>query len=159
MRRKAQIQHVFIYILTIVVVGLILLMGYKVIGNTIKQGCEVEHIKFTSQILTLIEKYDAYGSYHTEQLAVPCDYEEICFVDATILGSNTFNSNNALINNSVTAGVHKNIFLVGKTTEPLGFNQKIVLINKNEPLCFKVISKQFRIAFRGDGENTQIEEY
>ena len=157
--KKAQIQQVFIYILTIVIVGLILLMGYKIIGNTINQGCEVEHVKFTSQILGYIEKYDNYGSYHTEQIAVPCDYEELCFVDTNALGDPNFNSNNVIISDSVQSGTQKNIFLVGETTEPIGFVEKIRLGNQNEALCFKVTAGEFLVAFEGTGNSTIIKTY
>jgi len=160
MNNKAQVQHVFIYILTIVVVGLIFLMGYKVIGNIIEQGCEAEHIKFTSDILRFVEQYDSYESYHTEQMSVPCEYEQLCFVDSSaIYDSVTITSEHALIKNSVEDGIKKNIFLIGESVEPLGFNEKVSLDNETKDMCFNATAGYFNIAFRGDGESTLIETY
>ena len=54
---KGQVQHVFIYILTIIVVGLILLLGYKSIGGLMGQGCDVERATFASDLESKIESF------------------------------------------------------------------------------------------------------
>ena len=153
--KNGQVQHIFIYILTIVIVGLILLMGYKVIGNTINQGCEVEHATFTSQILGLIEKYDTFGSFHVEDIAAPCDFEKICFVDKTSFGTN-IDSGYAIMDNSVKDGIEKNIFLIGETTEPVGYVEKLEVADPYY-VCINSTAGQFKVGFRGTGKTTQIE--
>ncbi|MFH1506304.1 MAG: hypothetical protein ABIE94_04955 [archaeon] len=156
--KKGQMQHVFIYILTIVIVGLILLMGYRIIGNTIKQGCEVEHIQFTSDILSFADKHDTFGSYHKELIPVPCEFDQICFVDSQFVkdGRNS-TSGNIIIDDSVTDKVYKNIFLVGKTTLPVGYVGKIQV--STGYICVDATADKFKVAFRGTGKATQIETY
>jgi|TARA_Y100000310_G_scaffold276363_1_gene293440 hypothetical protein len=152
---RGQIQQVFIYLLTIIVVGLILLIGYKSIGGIMKKGCEVEKATFKVDIESFISKYNSYGSVHTESLKAPCSYAQICFVDKDILDNNNFNSSNPIIESSVRAGIEENIFLVKKeVTDAVGFMEEINV--DEEIVCINNTGGKFKIRFEGLGKETGI---
>lgn len=79
--RKAQvISQVFIYILTVVVFGIILLYGYNAIRNMSAKADQVLLIQLKKEIKNAIEKTD-YGSVTKQELSIPSRFNEICFVD------------------------------------------------------------------------------
>jgi hypothetical protein len=159
MNNKAQIQQVFTYILTIILVGFVLLMGYRAIIGLIDKGCEVEKASFKTNIESMISKFNNYGSLNREGLNGPCDFSQVCFIDTQIIRSNTaININNPLIFQSTGAGVEKNIFLVKHgLTEPVGFVEQLKVDNSQEYICINNTNGKFEITFRGDGKNTYIE--
>jgi hypothetical protein len=156
---KAQIQQVFVYIITIVVVGLILLVGYKSIGTLLDKGCDVEMNTFKSTLETAIEKYTSYGSFHRESLNVPCSFRSVCLIDSRELTDPTpppFSyPDNTIIQESIRDGIQQNIFLVKKeVTEPIGYKEEIYV--EDEIICIDNTNGKFHIAFEGMGRTTKI---
>lgn len=156
MKRKGQIQQVFIYLMTMIVVGLIILIGYKAIGGLINKGCDVEVSTFQKNLELYIVKHSSYGSVHKETLNVPCAYSQICFVDSDVIG-NTFNyHDNVIIEDSVETGIEQNIFLISdKVTEPFGFMNEIA-IETGSIVCIDNINGKFYMRFKGLGRRTVI---
>lgn len=150
-------QQVFIYILTIVVVGLILLLGYKAIGGLIAKGCDVEQTTFKSSLENYISKYSSFGSLHKETIKVPCDYREICFVDAEKIGASFTYLDNIIIESSVEAGIEQNIFLEKKgVTDPIGFMKEVEIEDASGIVCIENRNGNFYITFEGLGRSTKI---
>ncbi|MBU0665813.1 MAG: hypothetical protein ABIC91_01350 [Nanoarchaeota archaeon] len=156
--KKAQIQQTFIYILTIILVGIILLIGYKSIGSIMSKGCDVEKTTFKSDIKALVERYNSYGSLNREEMNAPCDYSKVCFVDANEVGVGTFTTTNKIIKDSVNAGIEQNIFLIKEgspsITEPIGFSEAIKVDSKI--ICINETNNKFKIQFEGTGKYTKI---
>jgi hypothetical protein len=86
--KKAQIQsQIFVYILTMLVVGLILLYGYNAIKGFKQKQEDVTMIEVENQLKTLITSASSkYGSIEKAELNLPSAYEKICFADNTKLG-------------------------------------------------------------------------
>lgn len=148
-------QQVFIYIMTIVVIGIILLLGYKAIGGLIAKGCDVEQTTFKSSLENYISKYSSFGSLHKETISVPCDYRQICFVDVAEIGNTGFSSTNIIIQSSVRAGIEQNIFLEKKdVTEPIGFMTEVEIESGSK--CIENRNGKFYITFEGLGRSTKI---
>ncbi|MBU1201826.1 MAG: hypothetical protein KJ583_02505 [Nanoarchaeota archaeon] len=154
--RKGQIHQVFIYILTIIVVGLILLIGYKSFGGIMKKGCDVEKATFKSTLESYISKYSSYGSFHMEPLKAPCAYQQICFVSSEKIGDSGFDSSNEIIKSSVKESIKNNIFIVKDVTDAIGFNEKIVVDNTGGIVCINNTNGYFRVNFEGLGRNVSI---
>lgn len=159
MKRKGQMQQVFIYLMTMIIVGLIILIGYKAIGGLINKGCDVEVNTFQKTLESYIVKHSSYGSMHKETLNVPCSYRQICFVDTDdIINSNyKDNSDNLIIESSVKSGIEQNIFLVSdKVTVPFGFMEKIIVGTEDIAYCINNTNGKFYMRFEGLGRRTNI---
>lgn len=162
--RKGQIQQVFIYIMTIIVVGLILLVGYKSIGGLMKKGCDVEMSTFKSTIESYVSKYTSYGDLHTEYIKVPCSFSEICFIDTKAvtdgkdLSSSMDSTKYGIIIDSVNNEIQENIFLVKKeVTEPAGYMKEIMVDNGTfKYICMENVNGKFYIKFQGLGRQVNI---
>jgi hypothetical protein len=149
---KGQIQQVFIYILTIIVVGLILLVGYKAIINIMEKSCDVETTKFASSLEESIGRYTDSGSFHTVDLKAPCETLEVCFVDPD---TTSINSGYAIIDDSVNAGIKQNIFLIKPgLIEPFGYFPSIDV--QSNILCVENTNGFIRMSFEGLGQKTRV---
>ncbi len=155
---KAQISQLFIYIFIIVIVGAILLIGYKSINNFISKGCDVEKINFKEQTESLINKYNDYGSYHEERISAPCRFSRVCFVNTdTIKNKISLEIDDLTIKTSVENGVEKNIFLIGEYTSAVGYVDLIEVDNGGTGIiCFNSQGGNFHIGFEGLGKSTKI---
>ncbi len=168
--KKAQLQQVFIYIITIIIVGLIFVVGYKAIGGIMEKGCDVEVTNFKSNLKSYITKYNTYGSVQNENMKSPCDYSHICFVDTgriqdsdpnnkvyapEIVGNN---QSKIIIGGSANAGIEENVFLIkSQVTDPFGFYDEIEVAPPDYVVCFNSTRNGFfNITFEGTGRTTLI---
>lgn len=182
MKRKAQISQVFTYLVIILVVGFIVVFGYKGVMSILKANCEHQSISFKQSLLGFINEYSDKGSVHEELMNAPCKVREVCFADTiyydvsydpppplvssdiiTIIAS----IDDEVIYSSVETGRRNsttyNIFVRTKFTEPLGFSNKVALNPEGSPplpppyKCFNVRNGKFKFLFTGLGRKTQIE--
>lgn len=160
MNKKAQIAgQIFVYILAALVIGVMVLIGYAAIGKILPKTCQVESISFKSDIESLVERYNTYGSVNKESLTAPCDYEYICFADSREIGKEEFSCDNKIIENSVKDGSTDNIFVsTQKKTIPIGHSDLIQLDDPSSCTCIQQKSKNFFITFKGQGASTIISE-
>lgn len=169
--KKSQISQVFTYIASTLVIGLIVIIGYKAIDMMMGKQCEAQRAIFERDMLNFIDEYSDYGSVHEEIIKVPCGTKEICFADAIHFGYycngsyysdptiGWFTNDPVII--SAVEDCKANIFLKREFTET--FNNPIKLSDKirlnGEPFqCFKVTNSQFKLVFSGLGSKTMIEQ-
>jgi len=95
--KKGQIlSQPFIYIFAIIVIGLILLFGFRYIGKILKTGCEIESLDLVNDIqaeanqlraLSFGSSYKCSFSYSGTgdrcNFIIPSNVEGLCFVDLT----------------------------------------------------------------------------
>jgi len=179
--RKAQFQHVFTFIMLIMLAGVILLLGYRFISGLLGQSCQVETLKFSNTLKDDLRSYAAYGSYHEPSLPAPCDTEAVCFISADKFatardgkykdqGLSRYTTNNARYegNGVILAELNhpsqpkpKNVFLLsdnGKQTEPLPlFSEKIRVAGK-QVLCVPARGGRFHIGFEGRGRTVVLSD-
>jgi len=170
MVRKGQIAgQVFIYIMALIVIGVIIIIGYKAIGTFSSKTCTAEKVNFNSNIISLIEKYNSYGSVNIKSVNAPCDYDTICFVDSKHI---SFDNNgadfgfecaeNPIIKNSAMNGARQNIFAVSNDrTIAIGYSDLISLADATETAgilctCINQTAGNFKIKFSGKGSSTEI---
>ncbi|KYK25056.1 hypothetical protein AYK26_02575 [Euryarchaeota archaeon SM23-78] len=160
LKRKAQMSHVFTYLVIILVVGVVALMGYKAVLWLIETQCKQQRIGFEQSLLGFIDEYSDYGFSEEETLKAPCDVREACFVDSK------YYEEGAAVPGGITDKVIKshvldktdNIFIITEFTEPMGFSDKIALKQEDQPYkCFKPRVGEFKFLFKGLGRKTQIE--
>lgn len=85
-RKKAQISgQVFIYILALIIFSGVLLYGYKAVKMFGEQSEELIITQMTNEIRTQVGKIESQYEYVEKlQLAVPENYEKVCFIDTRI---------------------------------------------------------------------------
>ncbi|MBT3408896.1 hypothetical protein HN415_09535 [Candidatus Woesearchaeota archaeon] len=86
MNNKAQAQsQMFIYILSIIIIGLLLFFGIKWIGELIKTGDKIDSTKLTVELENAFNTMrPQYGSAESYNFYIPRGIEKVCFVDSTI---------------------------------------------------------------------------
>lgn len=166
--KKSQVSQVFTYIATILVIGLLVIVGYKAIDMMLGKQCEAQRAIFEKDLLNFIEEYSDYRSVHEEIIDVPCNTKEICFADTSHFapycdGSYSdpqieYYTNDQVIISAV-ADCKANIFLKRDFTEtlnnPTKFSDKVRL--DGEPFqCFPVKSQKLELLFTGAGRKTII---
>jgi len=170
--KKSQISQVFTYIASTLVIGLLVIVGYKAIDMMMGKQCEARRAIFEKDLLNFIDEYSDYGSVHEETIQVPCNTKELCFADASHFAdycsggypspeiANYPDADDPVIISAVM-DCKANIFLKREFTEtfnnPAKFSDKISL--NGEPFqCFNVTNSQFKLVFSGLGSKTLIEQ-
>jgi len=148
--KKAQTQQVFIYIMVILVVGAILLLGYKSINDIMNKSCAVDEATFKNDFNQLLERNSGYGDIYRTPLGVPCDVDAICFVNKTVTNPET-TITNPLILQSYQAGAKDNVFVVkGTTIKPLLTKDNLEV--KDQFFCVNNTAGKFSIVLEGIGK-------
>jgi len=159
---KGQIQHAFLFILFILVVGFMAVIGYGAIKDIFSGSCDLDRVTFSDKISNMFERYDDYGSLHKEQIKLPCGALKICFVDSSVYGGGWTNlpvlPDRDLQKIIRTAESEKfNIFIQGELPEPIGYSNKI-RVDSAEFVCFSSQSGVINLVFKGEGQGTLVEE-
>jgi len=176
---RAQIQQIFIYIMTIVVIGFILLLGVKYFYKIRETSCDAQKIRFAQDLTNLLDENSVGGRSSKEQIRRPCDFEVICFVDTnSIINKNPltdfsdqgsfdlssyqqYDSAKTIIANSVSEGIENNVFLIKPNrVEPITFHDMLILEDPSDPayvipdfsLCIPARSGYFNFTLIGKGK-------
>jgi len=163
------ISQVFIYMLLLVMIGLILVFGYKAI-NAIQGGASVvDELQFRTIISSDIEKFSTeYGSVEKKRVPVPTAYNAVCFVSTeAILNRQTdFDSGYSLLEDSVADGSKENLFLFGKDTRDVKkyyVGNISVKSTPGEPSgwghCFHADKGEIKISYKGKGSYAELSEW
>jgi hypothetical protein len=146
------------------IAGVIILVGAKAIGGTVKGKCTTDLVRFQNDITQSIKQDNHYGSVTGESFRTPCKYTTVCLVDVgSIKDKKTISdfpdkiSSEArfLIKNSVEAGTEQNIFLVSDDEiKPAGFAQNLVL--EGDLLCIPAKAGEFSMTMFGQGRSTLV---
>jgi hypothetical protein len=154
--RKAQVKQVFIYIITILIIGLLILFGYRAINSMIQKSCQVEMIQFKGDVESMINDNNAFGSVTNFDLVAPCDYTEICLVNANNIGDDEFTMPHSLITESVKSNISVNVFLIKKDVimpvQPLLER----LETEEDYVCRNATNKKFKFLLNGQGRTTLV---
>lgn len=153
--RKSQIMgQIFIFILAALIIGVIILIGYSAISSTINKSCEVEQLTFKTKIESLIERSSSFGSLSKQSVIAPCEYEKVCFIDATRIGTDLVNCSNTIIKKSASTSDMKNIFVsTSKKTVPLGYSGLLRVDDPAGCTCISRRNKNFYLVLEGVGSD------
>lgn len=186
MNKKTQIVvgQIFGYLVTIFVIALILVFGYRSIANLREKGKETDYLQFKKEIETAVKLNKAFGDSSNEVLTAG-DYTKVCFVSYysqdTCIGSDScFASGVAnsisgtkypIIKNSVQSQVKKNVFLIKENAEESFFVDGIKVKKGLDPSppppkdpddnfgCIDIIGGKIKVGFKGEGDKTVISTF
>ncbi len=149
---RGQVQQVFIYILVIIVVGLIMLMGYRAISDFTSQGENIKLVNLQTDLENFAERYTSYGVIKNEELTVPSGVSEICFLNNSMTGD----VDNLIIKQYASSDIEPiNVFLIGEETTPF-LKLDLVYPSNNELECITAQSGKFHIKFEGKGSKVLV---
>jgi hypothetical protein len=167
MKKAQMISQVFIYILTIVVFGVILLYGYKSIQGMTNKADMVLLIQLKKEIKNAVEKTD-YGSVTKQELSLPAKFNEICFVDldfynnaaATDICNPVEEDYRPLVCDSWDDNVQANLFLVKDAmTVDSDYVGNIKIGNTDKYVCIKSVQGKAALRLEGKGRYVELSEW
>lgn len=81
--KKAEVaSQIFVYIIALVVVGMVIVFGYKAIKNFASRSDEVALIKFKTEVETTFKQVSSsFNTIKAVDFDVPSGYEEMCIVN------------------------------------------------------------------------------
>lgn len=177
--RKAQLgSEIFVYILAILVIGLIVVFGYKKVVELREKGSDIEVLHFKKQLESLVKISMSSGNIFVEEMLLPKGFSKICFIDLTKsadgkLNAPTNKDYSPIIYDSWNAKNQKNVFLVqGPKIESFYIDEKKLLIgiarttapikcsgNADSYICCDVNELgKIKLRFTGNGKSISISE-
>lgn len=159
MRRAQLYSQIFIYILTIVVVGFILVYGYRTITGIRDKANQVMLLQFEKDARSIIQSITSdFGSVVRKELNVDEKTTLVCFIDNYENFDRTNPKSdgaiNPIIKESIRSNSELNVFLmdhgvrrsfsIGKTSVD------------NDVLCIKPQNSQIILRLEGAGDHAKI---
>lgn len=179
--KKGQFQHVFTFIMLILIAGVVLVLGYRFISQLLGQSCEVEMLNLQKSLGEDLSRYASYGSYHEPAYPVPCGARALCFIDADKFGqeqngiyagtesfSESYPAINAEITSPSTPPASVFVLLEDKSLKPLQLFSKKIDIPGQLPedaadgsvggavICIPTTGGRFRVGMEGKGRRVVI---
>jgi len=165
---KAQTQQVFVYILTIVIIGLIFIFGFRAVNYFLNKGDQVSYINFITDMEDKVKIMGPkYGSIDRKEFFVGGDFTEVCFTtgkdgytaDTLIYGSpSPLTKTHPIMDNIVQhSDIRENMFLFAGQSPEKEYIGKIHL--PRNPSCFVINNGKLRLQFEGLGNRTLITEW
>ena len=165
MNRGQITGQVFIYILTAVIVGLILLFGIKAVLKILKTGEEVELVEFKINFEKRLEKDMQHGVVDDKPVEIRGGFKEVCFVQLKDdLGGYTtpplaLRNSYPLIWNSWNDKVDENIFFVKEEMKDSMYVKNLKVRDPNNYVCLSVTSGIVsNVRFIGQGNGVLVEQ-
>ncbi len=164
LNKKAQLNQVFTIIATLLIAGVIILVGAKAIGGTMKSKCTTDFVSFQKDISQAIKDNNHYGSVTGEKFRAPCKYTTLCLVNTEAISEkksldsfpqDLSSEARFLIKNSVESGTEQNIFLISSDeVKPAGFAPELRL--EGDLICITSKAGDFSMTMYGQGRTTKI---
>lgn len=159
--KKGQTQQVFIYIMVILIVGAILLFGYKSIRKIMNQSDDVDLATFQADLKDTLEKNSGYGDRYNKPIDAPNGYDALCFINSSLDGvdlsaEGPLNSFNQIMYEEALTQTGNNVFLIkGKETKVL-YSLDFIVVEGNSTAkgfwCTSVTGGNFYMALEGIGK-------
>ncbi len=158
--KKAFAYEIFIYVLSVLIVGLVLYYGYNAVKGFGDKQKQLQYITFKTGFENIISTIAPdYGTVRAKPIQVPSMFTELCIVDPNSIKNKDApdsldmqKNKYPLIYDSVTSGVLKNIFPM-PNGEPF-YVEKIQLEKGFE--CFPVVQGQINARLEGLGDRAKI---
>ncbi len=155
---KAGVKQIFVFLMVIILIGLVFLFGLKSISGLKKDACSADLALSIKQLNEMVDRYNTFGSVHTEKLNPPCGYTEICFVDADIDRSrlNIDSINNNMLKSVLRDDLNHNVFFVKQNeVKPVSLLSKIKV--DSGFVCKQLSGNSIVVKFVGTGRKTRVE--
>jgi|TARA_B100001964_G_C14128977_1_gene551945 hypothetical protein len=165
--KKAQITgQVFIYILSAMVFALVLVYGYKAIGDFLNRADQVAEIELSTDLKSSIKTIASSQDVKQKAISIPAKFKQICFIDlnkdakTTNMCDITHGDYNLVICNFWDSNAEQNVFLLPNPSDVKVF---VGEIEPREPdqtpldyLCMNITNGKVKLKLQGLGDRTGI---
>ncbi len=165
--KKAQvIGQVFIYIVTALIIGLVLLFGVQAIMKLTNTTNDVRVATFQKDFPDRLKADFDYGALDTKPITIPGDFSEICFIElgaGISCGKQSIIPPHPVIEDSWQSCVQQNIFLIGsskmKSMYVGGLKVSVLASPTHKYLCEPIKAGIVTtLQFRGYGSGVTVEK-
>ena len=160
--KKAQISdQIVIYILGILIIGLLLFFGTKIILQTEQRIEEIDITSFKQSLESKINDLAPhYGSWKIVEIDAPKQVEKIYFLDLNFPDEQE-NINNDLIDNDlikdIWIGKSSNVIVIPFTQQSSILINKIIIEDPKGYIVFDVVDGKITLKMIGQGDGVLIE--
>ncbi len=159
--KKGQVTgQVFIYIISAVIIGFVLLFGIQAVLKILKTGCDVEMIEFKQGLEDRFKKGMQHGVVNDRPISVPScsNFAEVCFVQLDKEAPPSLYSSRPLIYNSWEDKVEANVFFIADGPELFMYVKGLEVKNPFW-LCEPVVSGRIStLRFIGQGDGILVDQ-
>ena len=158
MKKGQGVSQNFVYIIAIVVVGVILIFGYKVISDVTKNTGKAGLVRFQSSLESSISSIsNQYGTVKTKEFPIS-GYKKVCFMDNYNFGYLPVELDNyPLIKDTIEDGQPTlNVFMVDLNNQmEQGFNIGVTEV-AGDFKCIDIKDNILKVVFEGKGNRVLI---
>jgi hypothetical protein len=160
--KKAQANQMFQMLMTLIVVGLIMLVGFKLIGSVVSRSSQIDYVKFRRTLLNSIDAVASdYNAKQLIELSVPKGTEALCFIDMAQDGSTDYALINAYWKDQDYMGQEdtsmiRNAFLVGNGFLATFHIEKLAIDDVGYHTCIPVQRSKVEFWAEGQGRTVTI---
>ena len=161
MQKRGQISsEILVYALTVVILGVILVMGYKYFSSSKNLMDKGELVQLQSRLAADVATIGKeYGRYKKSSYSVPQNLDEVCIADlnqkSKILDGKLINYY-PLIKDSLNSGASKNVFFVGAKEQHSYYIKGIQINHYPYISCFKSKNNKAEIGLESLGGGTTL---
>lgn len=152
--KKAQASQIFVYAIGVVIVGLVLLMGYKGITSITSAADTGAIEKFKNTFANDIDTGSSFGRQATRTYSVPGDFDRICFASDSQKGR-TVATIHPLVADEIESGTENSVFLLTEDNEITGFPTE-PLEMQGGSACLPIVNGKVKLKLNGKGDHTLV---
>lgn len=159
--KKAQIQtQIFVYVLATIIIGAILLYGYRSIFMMREKGEQIDLISFKSEVQEeIIKMSNDYGSSRIVKFRTPSSSQEICFIDLSKNPNPEIKDDHPLVYESWSDKT-SNVFLIDELAEEFLLVQQneipLIEIDNKGYLCMPTLNNNIQVRLEGIGGKAKL---
>jgi hypothetical protein len=166
-KRAMETNQMFVFIVSIIVVGLVLLFGTKAIMSFMAGTEDVQYVQFKTNLQDAIDDVASdYGSVKQRAFNMPGEYQKVCFVDIKKSPGSFDIQADSLIDGArqpllINAWEDKtaNVFLIDQVVVKSFIDERITLPEGEPYVCLKRQQGELRVRLEGVGRAVEVSEW
>jgi len=157
MRKSQLYSHIFVYILTILLISFILVYGYNAVQDFKQRAERVQCLKFMKDLQNAVESISSdFGSIKRKDLQLCGGYAQVCFIES-VQSPNLPGGIDPIIKDSILSNTGDNVFLVEKIAKDSFYTGKISV--KPDVLCIKAVDGKISLRLEGKGNHVLLSQW
>ena len=152
MKRRGQIQNrIFLFAVSLIILAVIVIWGYKAISGLQEKQNQAALIKFKTQLDADIDAAaNDFGSVRSNKYFLPTNFDEMCLVDTTRVKADNI-LNHPVVKDNVESDADANMFLLGKNKLEVFNVGNLGLFNYPHYWCVKTKVGKIELTYEGKG--------
>ena len=163
--KKSQSNQMFQMLMTLIIVGMVLLLGFQLISGVVLRSSQIDYIQFRRSLLNSLDSVASdYGARQRISLNVPNGAQSLCFVDM----QNPYHQTAYPLINSywghteyrtqADQSMVRNVFLIGTDFFASFRVSNLDLQTSNNHICIDVVRSRVEFWAEGRSRSLRIEE-